>query len=128
MKKQQFEIEYLFKASATIIYSFLTTPACLVRWFCDEADIENDTYTFMWKDSEETAELVDDFEDELLRFRWEDAVEDKEYLEFILETAPITEETILKIVGWAYPVDYNFTIEFWNNQMKNLKKAMGEAY
>lgn len=63
MKKQQFEIEYLFKASPTIIYTFLTNPACLVRWFSDKADVENDLYTFIWKDSEETAELVDDYEE-----------------------------------------------------------------
>lgn len=126
MKKRQFEIEYLFKASPTIIYQFLTTPACLVRWFCDEADIENDVYTFSWSDSDETAELIDDYEDELLRFRWEDADEDNEYLEFRLETSPITGETILKIVGWALPSDYDLTIDSWNNQIKNLKKAVGE--
>ena len=84
MKKTQFEIEYLFRASPTIIYTFITTPACLIRWFCEEADVDNDLFTFRWKDSEETAILVDDFEDELLRFRWEDAVSDNEFLEFML--------------------------------------------
>ncbi|HQW72069.1 MAG: activator of HSP90 ATPase 1 family protein [Saprospiraceae bacterium] len=127
MKKTQFEIEYLFRASPTIIYTFITTPACLIRWFCEEADVDNDLFTFRWKDSEETAILVDDFEDELLRFRWEDAVSDNEFLEFILETSPVTEETILRLIGWAEPIDHQFQIDFWNNQMKALKKAMGES-
>lgn len=126
-KKEQFELEFLFKASPTIIYTFLSTPTCLIRWFCEEADVDNDEYVFRWKDSEETAILVDDYEDELLRFRWDDAVTDNEYLEFNIETAPITDESILRIFGWAYPEDLKFQIEFWTNQIKALKKAMGEV-
>ncbi len=126
MKKTQFEIEFLFRASPTMVYSFITSPTYLIRWFCDEADVENDVYTFRWKDSEETAVLVDDFEDELLRFRWEDAVSDNEFLEFHIETSPVTEETILRIIGWAEPSDHQFQIDFWTTQLKALKKAMGE--
>jgi len=63
----------------------------------------------------------------LLRFRWEDAVSDNEFLEFILETSPVTEETILRLIGWAEPIDHQFQMDFWNNQMKALKKAMGES-
>jgi len=70
--------------------------------------------------------LVDDYEDELLRFRWEDAVADNEFLEFHIETSPVTEETILRIIGWAEPSEHQHQVDFWNNQMKALKKAMGE--
>jgi len=46
MKRIPVDLEYIFKASPAILYKFLTTPACLVRWFCDGVDINADVYTF----------------------------------------------------------------------------------
>ena len=62
MKRIPVDLEYIFKASPAILYKFLTTPACLVRWFCDGVDINGDVYTFSWDGSEENAEVVDDIE------------------------------------------------------------------
>ena len=75
MQRVSFTLEFIFKASPTIVYKFLTSPDCLIRWFCDKVDITEDVYTFEWDGEEEEAELIDDFEEELLRFRWEDAEE-----------------------------------------------------
>ncbi len=66
MKRIPVDLEYIFKASPAILYKFLTTPACLVRWFCDGVDINNDVYTFSWDGAEENAEVVDDIEEERL--------------------------------------------------------------
>ena len=65
MKRVKIDIEFIFRASPTIIYKFITTPSCLIRWFCDEVDIEGETYSFVWEGSEEVAEMIDDIEDEL---------------------------------------------------------------
>ena len=81
MSRVKFDIEFIFKASPAILYKFLTTPSCLVRWFCDEVDIEADIYTFTWEGYDEVAELVDDIEEERLKFVWEEA-DTGEYLEF----------------------------------------------
>ena len=91
MERVKFDMEFLFKASPAILYKFMTTPSCLVRWFCDEVDIEADEFSFSWEGYEEKAELVDDIEEERLRFIWEDA-EDGEYLEFRFSKSPVTNE------------------------------------
>ena len=59
MKRVQIELEFLFRASPTILYKFITTPSCLIRWFCDKVDIQDETYTFSWSGAEETAERAE---------------------------------------------------------------------
>ncbi len=117
-------MEVLFRASPAILYKFLTTPSCLVRWFCDEVDINSDVFTFSWDGYEENAELVDDFEEERLRFVWEDA-EEGEYLEFRMSKSPVTNETILEITDWADEGEVEDQKQLWESQLKQLRLETG---
>ena len=47
MERVSFTQEFIFRASPSILYQFLTTPNCLIRWFCDKVDITKEVYTFM---------------------------------------------------------------------------------
>ena len=58
MARVQFQVEFMFKASPSIIYLFVTQATAIVRWFCDKVDNIGDTYTFSWKGSDESADLV----------------------------------------------------------------------
>ncbi|MDV7400981.1 START-like domain-containing protein, partial [Arthrospira platensis SPKY1] len=82
MERVKFSLEFIFRASPTILYTFLTSPACLVRWFCDEVDInsdaQGDTYAFFWSGSEEVAQVLEDIEDERIRFKWLEAENEDE--------------------------------------------------
>jgi len=124
MKRVQFELEFIFRASPTILYQFLTTPACLIRWFCDAVDIQDDTYTFEWSGSEEIADLVDDIEDERIRFHWEDS-EDDEYLEFRMRKSPVTNETILEITDWSDDDEVDDQKQLWESQIAVLRQETG---
>ncbi len=124
MERVSFEMEFLFRASPTIIYKFLTTPACLVRWFCDSVDIQEDTFTFEWNGSEEVAFMIDDIEEERLRFHWEEA-EDGEYLEFRMEISPVTNETILSMTDFCDADEVEDQKQLWSNQMDTLRREMG---
>ena len=55
MKRVSVSMEFLFRASPTIVYKFLTTPDCLIRWFCDDCNLVDDYYTFEWEGEEEVA-------------------------------------------------------------------------
>lgn len=124
MERVKLDIEFLFKASPAILYKFLTTPSCLVRWFCDEVDIENDVFTFMWDGYEEKAELVDDIEEERLRFKFEDT-ENGEYLEFRMSKSPVTNETILEITDFADKGEEKDQVQLWESQIKQLRLETG---
>jgi uncharacterized protein YndB with AHSA1/START domain len=125
MKRVQFTQEFLFRASPTILYKFLTTPSCLIRWFCDEVDIQGDTYTFMWQGSEEIAEIIDDIEEELIRFHWEEAEDEEEFLEFKITKSPVTGETILEITDFCDEDEQEDQQQLWISQMRQLKAEMG---
>ena len=102
----------------------MTTPACLVRWFCDGVDINGDIYTFTWNGSEEDAEVVDDIEEEKIRFVW-DGANDGEYLEFRMYRSPVTEETVLEITDWADEKEVDDLRRLWDSQIKNLRQETG---
>jgi uncharacterized protein YndB with AHSA1/START domain len=125
-KKVMLKVEFILRASPTIVYQFLTTPACLVRWFCDEVDIEENVFNFAWDGNVETATLIEDWEDELLRFEWEDGYPN-EYLEFAISKSPITDETILTITDFAEPGDVEDVKKIWNNQINQMMKEAGAA-
>ena len=125
MKRVSVEMEFILKASPAIVYQFLTTPSCLVRWFCDEVDIAEDKYSFFWDGSEEVADLVDDIEEERLRFKWEDADDPEEYLEFRMYKSPITSETILEITDYTDDDEVDDIKALWDSQISSLKHECG---
>ncbi len=125
MKRERLDMEFIFRASPTIIYNFVTTPACLVRWYCIEVDITNDAYTFYWQGSSESATLVDDIEDERVRFVWDDADDRSEFLEFRMYKSDITNETILEITDFCDADEVQEVKDLWHTLMIELKKECG---
>ncbi|MEM7102682.1 MAG: START-like domain-containing protein [Bacteroidota bacterium] len=125
MQRIPLNLEFIFKASPTILYKFLTTPNCLIRWFCDEVDVTEDKYTFSWSGQEEIAWVIDDIEDERLRFRWEDADDETEYLEYRLNVSPVTGETILEITDYCDDDEVDEQRQLWDTQMEQLRRATG---
>lgn len=124
MERVSFEMEFLFRASPAILYSFFTTPSCLIRWFCDEVDINDDTYSFMWDGSVEEADLIDDIENERLRFAWEDG-EKGEYYEFRMMKSEVTAETILEITDFCDADEVEDQKALWHSQIKRLRQETG---
>jgi len=117
-------MEFIFRASPAILYTFLTTPACLVRWFCDGVDINTDVFTFTWDGADENAEMLDDIQEERVRFRWEDA-DEGEYLEFRMYKSGVTNETVLEITDFCDDDEVDSQMDLWNTQLKKLKIECG---
>lgn len=125
VKRVQIDLEFIFRASPTIIYNFVTTPACLVRWYCDEVDITGDNYTFSWQGSSEEAFLVDDIEDERVRFKWIEADDEDEYLEFRMYKSDVTNETILEITDFCDDDEVQEVKDLWGTLTTELRKECG---
>ena len=124
MKRVSFEMEFIFRASPAILYTFLTTPAFLVRWFCYGVDINTDVFTFTWDGADENAEMLDDIQEERVRFRWEDA-DEGEYLEFRMYKSGVTNETVLEITDFCDDDEVDSQMDLWNTQLKKLKIECG---
>lgn len=124
MSRTSINLEFIFRASPAIMYRFLTDPACINRWFCDEVDVTADVYTFEWDGAAEVAELIDDIEEERIRFEWEDG-EDGEYLEFRMYKSDVTNETILEITDFCDDDEVDEQKDLWTKQMDQLKIVCG---
>ena len=123
MRRTSFTIEFLFRASPTIVYTFLSAPDCLVRWFCDSCDLVDDTYYFGWDGSEEVANIIQDIEEEQLTLQWEDY--EGEFLDFKLSRAEITGETILEITAFCDANEALAEKKFWQSKIEEMRRAMG---
>ncbi len=124
MKRKRIDLEYIFRASPAILYTFITTPACLVRWYCDVVDVENDEYRFSWAGSEEIAEMLDDIEEERVRFGWEEG-NPGEYLEFRMYKSDVTNETILEITDFCDADEVQEQKDYWATLIHKLKIETG---
>jgi uncharacterized protein YndB with AHSA1/START domain len=125
MSRVKIDLEFVFKASPAIVYQFLTDPTCLVRWFCEEADVNGEIYTFTWDGYDEDAELVDDIEEERIRMKWLDADDPSEYLEFRMYKTDVTYETILEITDFCDKDDVPSTRDLWKTQIDQLRIECG---
>lgn len=125
MERVSFDVEFLFRPSPTILYKFFTVPSVIIRWFCDEADVEGETYTFTWDGIDEVAEMIDDIEDERVRFRWEDAESDEEYWEVRFKRSEVTGETILEMTDFCDADEVEDQKRLWESQIKKLRVATG---
>jgi len=124
MSRVKIEMEFIFRASPSILHQFLTLPENLVRWFADGVDITEDLYTFNWEGSEESAMLLDDIEEERLRFKWEDS-EEGEYFEFRMYKSDITRQTILEITDFCDDDEVKEQKDLWSTQIESLHNACG---
>ncbi len=125
MERVKLTVEFMVRSSPAILYQFLTTPSCLIRWFCDGVDIQGDIYTFLWEGSAQEAALIEDMEEELIRFRWLDAEDGKEFLEFKISTSPITDDTIMEITDFSDEDELEDQKRLWKAQMERLRNEMG---
>jgi hypothetical protein len=125
MKRVHYKFEYLFKASPTILYQFLTDPSCLIRWFCDEVDVNAEVYTFRWGESEENAVVMDDFEEELFRLHWEYADSDNEHLDFKISLSDVTADTILHISDYCDANEVEDQKRYWDALITRLRAVCG---
>lgn len=125
MNRVSFKLEFLFRASPTIIYKFLTTPDCLIRWFCDDCDMVDDVYTFEWDGEKEVAIILEDIEEERLLLEWEEYEGSDEYLDFKLSRSEVTDETILEITAFCDEDEVEQEKQFWATLMDELSRATG---
>lgn len=123
-KKVMYTLEFPVRCSPTILYEFLSTPVGLQEWFADKVDQRDQTFYFSWNGATDTAEVIDQFENDYVRYRW-DYYDDDEFFEFRIEQSPVTNETILRITDFADKTEIKDQERLWNTQVSDLKHRIG---
>ena len=122
--KERFQLEYTFNSSLKVLYDRLSTPSGLSEWFADDVNVQGNTLTFIWNNSEQKAVLLNKKENKFVRFRW---IEDTEeyYFEFKLSTHELTGEVTLVVADFALSEEIEDSKELWDSQISELKRILG---
>jgi hypothetical protein len=112
-------------SSTAILFEFLVSPSGLSEWFCDDVNIRNDIYTFLWDDIEQAAKLVKIIEEKLARFEWIEKT-DGSYFEFRIEKDELTNDTSLIVTDFAENDDDKKSSQLlWSSQIDKLLHVLG---
>jgi uncharacterized protein YndB with AHSA1/START domain len=123
--KGKFELEYVVRTSAGILYELLTTPSGLSEWFADDVNIRDGIFTFFWDGSEQKARLIGFKEDKYVRLQWLDKPEGT-YFEFRIERDELTGDISLMIVDFADEGSDQLTSKLlWDSQVNKLLNVLG---
>jgi uncharacterized protein YndB with AHSA1/START domain len=124
----KFEMEFVVHASAEMLYEFLSTPSGLSEWFCDDLNIRNGIYTFIWDDQLQQARLLKTIDQQLVRFQWVDKM-DGSYFEFKIQRDDLTNDISLIITDFADSVsDRESSKLLWNSQVEKLMHVIGSIF
>lgn len=124
----KFEMEFVVHASAEMLYEFLSTPSGLSEWFCDDLNIRNGIYTFIWDDQLQQARLLKTIDQQLVRFQWVDKT-DGSYFEFRIQRDDLTNDISLIITDFADTASERESSKLlWNSQVEKLMHVIGSIF
>lgn len=124
----KFEMEFVVHASAEMLYEFLSTPSGLSEWFCDDLNIRNGVYTFIWEDTMQQARLLKTIDLQLVRFQWVDKT-DGSYFEFRIQRDDLTNDISLIVTDFAESVgDRESSKLLWHSQVEKLMHVIGSIF
>ncbi|MEL7589662.1 MAG: START-like domain-containing protein [Prolixibacteraceae bacterium] len=121
--KTRIQLEYAVNCSPAVLYNRLSTPSGLSEWFADDVRVKGKKYTFIWDDSEQEAEMVQNREGKLVRFNWLE--DDESYLEFSISKDELTGDVSLVVVDFAEEGEEAEATDLWNSQISDLKRNLG---
>jgi len=124
----KFELEFVIHASAEMLYEFLSTPSGLSEWFCDDLNIRNGIYTFIWDDQLQQARLLKTVDVHLVRFQWVDKT-DGSYFEFRIQRDDLTNDIALIITDFADSISERESSKLlWHSQIEKLMHVIGSIF
>ncbi len=119
---KKIQLEYGFKTTPRLLYTAISTPEGLSRWFADLVLIEDDVFHFKWEGSAQKARMVKNKENEYVHFQWLDDPDREECLEMQIISEPVSAELALVITDYAEESDMDFTERVWDAQVKKLQR------
>ena len=123
-KRTSYTVEYVFKAKAELLYSYLSIPFNLSVWFADRVVVENEVFHFYWKDSKESAKIFKQAFKKKVVFHWVERP-GEEYLTFQIETDELTTSTLLTVSDWDDVDQLEQAKMMWDVAIDKLKKLVG---
>lgn len=131
MEANKISIERELKSkSANIIWSLMSTPEGLAKWFADDVKFSGDVFTFTWGNDwshheVRTAALLEMKDRGYIRLRWSEDEYRDTYLEMRMDKSDITGDYILMITDFAPDGDTDTLEDIWDANMDMLHRSTG---
>ena len=122
-EKIRIQLEYVINCSPKVLYNRLSTASGLTEWFADDVRVKGKKYTFIWDNSEQTAEMTLHKENKLVRYSWVD--EEDTFFEFKITQDELTNDVSLIIVDFADEGEEGESKGLWDTQVADLKHVLG---
>ena len=123
--KEKLELEYTLNTSPKVLFSRLSTPSGLSEWFADNVNQTGNTFSFLWDNEEQQAELINIKENKSVRFKWMNDKDKNGFFEFRIHQDPLTGDLALHITDFTDKSEVQETIDLWDTQISNLKRTIG---
>ena len=122
-RKNKIQLEYIVNCSPKVLFNRLSTPSGLAEWFADDVQVDGKEFTFIWKGSEEVAELSLFKENKLARFTWKE--DEHSYFEFRISQDELTGDVSLLVTDFGSEEEAREIESLWNNHISVLKHIIG---
>lgn len=123
--KIRIQLEYVINCSPKVLYNRLSTASGLTEWFADDVRVKGKKYTFIWDETEQTAEMTLHKENRLVRYSWVE--EEDTYFEFKITQDELTNDVSLIIIDFADEGEEDETKGLWDTQISDLKHVLGSV-
>ena len=127
MRDGKFVIDFDMKrVSPALLWTFISTANGLAEWFADEVEVEGKVFIFHWEKMCQRAKLMAFRTGLYVKFRWEDSEVQTSYFEMRILSSEITGSRTLQITDYAEDEEEKRSmIEIWENQVDDLRRALG---
>jgi uncharacterized protein YndB with AHSA1/START domain len=123
--KVKYELEFVVRSSASLLYKYMATPSGLSEWFADNVNSRGEVFTFIWESSEEKAKLLTQKRDQFVKFKWLEDEDTDTYFEFRIEIDAITKDVALLITDFADEDELEESRLLWESQVAQLQSMIG---
>jgi hypothetical protein len=122
--KDKYQLEFEFRSSKGILFSYLSDSSGMAGWFADEVRSSDNNFVFVWEGTEMHAKQIAVKDLQLVRYQWMDE-NDGTYFQFEIREDDITSDIALLITDWAFPAEKETNRMLWENQVQKLRQLIG---
>jgi uncharacterized protein YndB with AHSA1/START domain len=119
---EKFTLEFQIEISSKLLYTLISTPEGLARWFAESVTAEENVFCFKWGESQQMARLVQSKQNSFVHFQWLDDFHQDMILELQILHEPVSTGVSLLVTDYAEADDLDFTLRLWQTQVGHLRR------
>jgi len=121
---KEINLEFFLQTSPAVLFSRISTPSGFAEWFADNVKQEGKTFTFIWGNTEQKAEILTMVQNESISFRWLDMESGYDFGFNIIQDE-LTGDVALIVTDKIDENDVEDTTKLWCSQVAKLKQMIG---